>query len=258
LGDAWDPAQYAMFRGERAQPFHDLLALVHPHPGMRVVDLGCGTGELTTRLAERLPEATVLGLDASPAMLADAGPRASARVSFRLADIGTFAGWEQWDLVFSNAALQWVSDHERLFADVFSALRPSAQVAVQMPKNGAHPSHRVAAEIAAEPAWVKRLDGFVRVEPTLTAERYAELLEAHGFNYTCFEKIYGHRLPSTLGVVDWVRGTLLTPYLARLDAGQQVDFVSAYRDRLIAELGDEAPYFYPFRRLLFWGRKAPE
>ena len=256
MADAWNPAQYAMFRDERAQPFHDLLDLVEPDPGMRVADLGSGTGELTAHLADALPGATVEGFDSSPAMLASAADHASARVAFQLADIADLDGWDRWDLVFSNAALHWLPDHERLFGQILGALRPGAQVAVQMPKNGAHASHRLAADLAAEPRWRTRLDGFVRADPTLPAERYVELLEEHGFSCTCFEKIYGHRLESTRAVVDWVRGTLLTPYLSRLDAEEQDDFVGAYRDRLVRELGDRAPYFYPFRRVLFCGRKS--
>ncbi len=66
----WNPEQYGRFRDERARPFFDLLDLVQPRPGMRVVDLGCGTGELTRELHRRLSARETIGIDNSPAMLA--------------------------------------------------------------------------------------------------------------------------------------------------------------------------------------------
>jgi len=143
----WSPDQYERFRGERAQPFWDLAALVESRPGMRVVDLGCGTGELTRALHEQLGAAETLGIDNSPEMLAKAPSAAGLR--FENAGIESFAG-NNLDLVFSNAALHWIPDHERLFGPLTAMLAPGGQLAVQMPANDDHPSHRTAAEVARE------------------------------------------------------------------------------------------------------------
>jgi trans-aconitate 2-methyltransferase len=104
---------------------------------------------------------------------------------------------------------------------------------------------------------VGRLGAVLReLDRDLRAERYAELLWEHGFREpACFEKIYGHELPSTGDVVEWVKGTLLVPYLSRLAAPDAARFLDEYRARLIEVLGDRSPYFFPFRRLLFWGQK---
>src|SRR5579883_475882 len=148
--DAWNPTKYEEFRGERMQPFFDLVALLRPDAGMRVIDLGCGTGELTAMLAERLPGALVEGVDSSPAMLEQAAPRANERLSFRLQDIAAIEDFSPYDLVFSHAALQWVPDNEAIMRRILGGLRPGGQVAIQVPKNEGHPSHYLAERLAKE------------------------------------------------------------------------------------------------------------
>ena len=236
----WSPDQYERFRSERAQPFWDLAALVERRPRMRVVDLGCGTGELTRGLHEQLGAAETLGIDNSREMLAKA-PSASG-LRFENAEIESFAG-NNLDLVFSNAALHWIPDHERLFARLTATLAPGGQLAVQMPANEDHPSHRTAAEVARE------LGVQPRRSPVLAPERYAELLHELRFVRQHVRlQIYGHVLPSSADVVEWVRGTLLTFY-----EYQHPRFMERYRERLLAALGDQRPYFYTYKRLLIWG-----
>src|SRR5262249_42755330 len=110
--DAWNPAQYDRFRAERQQPFFDLLGLVRPQPGMRAVDLGCGTGELTSALHRRLGARETLGLDSSDAMIARSDRHAEPGLRFERGDIADFVASEPFDLVFSNAALHWLPDHD--------------------------------------------------------------------------------------------------------------------------------------------------
>lgn len=255
--DNWDPAQYDRFRAERSQPFVDLVALVRPRPVMRVLDLGCGTGELTATLLERWPDAIVEGIDASPAMLAEALPRAGERLSFRQARVEEITDFAPYDLILSNAVFQWVPENEALVRRILSGMRPGAQIAVQLPRNEGHPSHQLAETVARESPFREQLDGYVRRSEALPLERYAELLYAGGCpESVCIEKIYGHLLPHTADVVEWVKGTMLSAYLSRLEPDGAAAFERVYRERLLAAVGEHAPYFYPFRRVLFWGEKA--
>lgn len=252
--DAWQPDQYARFRAEREQPFHDLLALVTPAPGGRVADLGCGTGVLTRVLHEHTGATETVGVDRSDAMLAQSAIHAGDGVRFERGQIEAFAS-PGLDVVFSNAALQWVDNHTSLFARLAATLKPGGQLAVQMPSNHDHLSHTMAHIVAREPRHATALGGYVREYPLLETERYAELLARLGFEQQHVrEQVYLHRLAEPQDVVEWVKGSLLTDYRKRLQPDEYEAYLADYRKRLLAELPDERPYLYPFKRIILWGQ----
>ncbi len=255
MADVWNPAQYGKFRAERAAPFHDLLALVEPVPRPRVVDLGCGTGELTRLAHERLGARETLGVDSSPAMLERARAHAGGGLSFVQGDLAAFTG-EAFDVVLSNAAIHWVPDHERLLPRLAALLAPGGQLAIQAPANDHHASHAVAREVAREPAFAGPLGGFVRESPILEPEAYARLLFRLGFARQRVRlETYAHPLGSRDDVVEWVRGTTLTDYERRLDPATWARFLERYRARLREALPDERPFLYTYRRLFLWARR---
>jgi trans-aconitate 2-methyltransferase len=254
--DTWDPARYEQFRAERLAPGLDLLALVAPAPGARVVDLGCGTGELTRLVHERVGARETLGLDSSANMLARAEAQAGGGVRFAEGDVAAFDDHDAWDLVFSNALIQWLPNHPALLARLIGAVVPGGQLAIQLPANFAHPSHTVAVEVAAEPPFREALEGWQRQLTVLEPETYAELLHRLGCHTQHVRlQVYGHLLPNREAVIAWVRGTLLTDYERRLDAPTYEHFLARYRERLLARLAPEEPYFFPFRRILLWARR---
>jgi trans-aconitate 2-methyltransferase len=260
--DAWDPRQYDRFKAQRQQPYVDLLALIVRDGLADAVDLGCGSGELTASLHADCALKRTLGVDSSASMLERARDLAGNGLDFEQADVAAWLERELArtpvrgvDLAFSNAALQWLDDHRRLFPLLAALVRPGGQIAVQMPANHDHRSHRLAVEIAGEAPFVAALGGYARVSPVLPIEDYATLLHAEGFReQTALVKVYGHPMASSRDVVEWVKGTLLTDYKARLTPELYAAFEQRYAERLVAELGD-GPYFYAFKRLLLWGRK---
>jgi trans-aconitate 2-methyltransferase len=260
--DAWNPAQYGKFGAERARPFEDLLALVEPAPdGMpveRVVDLGCGTGALTARLHAHLGATTTVGIDSSAAMLEKARLLETPGLHFELGDIAGFEADGEFDVVFSNAALHWVPDHPSLLRRLRDALRPGGQLAVQVPANGDHPSHALAFEVAHQAPFGDALHDDPlgdQATPVLAPEAYATLLDDLGFfDQHVRLQVYGHHLASTADVVEWTKGTTLTRYERALPPELYEQFVDRYRARLLDVLGDESPYFYTFKRVLFHGR----
>jgi trans-aconitate 2-methyltransferase len=245
----WDPDKYNLFQKERFAPFDDLSRMVQVREGLRVIDLGCGTGELTARLSDMLPRSNIVGIDASPAMLDRADSRAREGLSFEVGAIEEVGG--AWDLVFSNAAIHWVDGHETLIPKLFALLRPGGQLLVQLPSNHAHPAHLMIAELARREPFRTALHGWTRRVSVLSPERYAEILyacEARGL--TIFEKIYPHELEDSDALSDWLSGTTMLPYLERLPAGMKDVFMETFRSEL-RRYWPTGPIFYGFKRILF-------
>lgn len=259
MSDSWHPATYELFQEERALPFHELLGLAEPGTFRRAVDLGCGTGELTALARLKLGIAELVGIDTSPAMLADARLRAAPGLSFVEGDLASWTSNGDHDLVLSNAALHWAADHRAVLGRWRAALAPGGQLLVQMPANSDHPSHRIAVEVARSEPFRTAFDGEPPVDPVdahvLSPREYAVYLHELGFAQQHVRlQVFGHALPSTGSVVDWLRGTTLNRFKQRLSSELFDLFLSRYRERLMAVLGDRSPYFYPFQRLLFWAR----
>jgi len=253
--DTWNPTQYERFRAEREQPFHDLVALITRRPAGQAVDLGCGTGLLTAALHRELDATETLGVDSSDAMLERARCLEVEGVRFVRGDINEWEPDAPVAVVFSNAALQWLPDHPRLFKRLTGMLVPGGELAVQVPANFEHVSHTLASDVAREEPFASAMGGYVRTFAVLAPEAYATLLYSLGFAAQLVRmQVYGHVLESADSVVEWVRGTLLTDYEARLPEALYAQFVARYRERLHAALGDQRPYFYPFKRILLWGR----
>ncbi len=260
--DGWDPQLYDRFEAERSQPFYDLAAMLEPADRPRVVDLGCGTAKLTLWLHRHLAAADTLGVDSSPAML-EAAPAGATGFRTAIADIADDAaldalGVRDVDVMISNAAFQWVPDHLAVLERVARRLAPGGQLAVQVPANGDHPSHRLAAAVALEEPFFEALGG--SLPPALAdvipaPASYAEALHRFGFEQQSVRlQVYGHVLPSTESVVGWVRATLLQRYLSRLPSSLHERFGARYAELLIDHEGDQRPYFYAFSRILMWGR----
>jgi trans-aconitate 2-methyltransferase len=255
--DAWSPVQYDKFKRERSQPFFDLMALLKPKARARVLDLGCGTGELTAELHQHLHGEETLGMDSSGEMLKKSSAFAHEGLRFEIGDIQTWSAEKSFDIVLSNAALQWCADHKTLFREIHKALRPGGQLAVQMPMNHDYPTHVLAKTMSLEEPWVSLLGTESSAKPSnlLTMEEYAKLLFDLGFEeQTVFVKVYGHRLESREEVIEWVKGTLLTGFKSRFSDADYEKFVKAFRERLFLQLADEKPFFYPFKRIFLWAQ----
>jgi trans-aconitate 2-methyltransferase len=264
----WNPEQYRRFAAERAQPFHDLLALIEPEAPTRgsikrAADLGCGPGELTALAAKQLGVEEMIGIDNSQAMLDKTVEHASDTVRFEFGDIAGWTSSADFDLVLAAASLQWAPDHAGVIARWRAALRPGGQIAIQVPANADMPSHSVARHVAEREPYLSLFGPQgPPIDPVqayvLQPEAYAQIFYDLGFERQHVRlQIYPHVLPSTRHVVEWVRGTMLTRFEKRLDNDAFEAFVADYEAELLTVLGDHTPHFFPFRRILMWA-KLPE
>jgi trans-aconitate 2-methyltransferase len=234
---------------------------VQPVDGARVVDLGCGTGKLTAQAHAALVARETVGIDSSPTMLAEASGVAAGvdGLTFREGDLATFADPDGVDVILSNAALHWVDHHETVLARWRQSLRDGGQVAVQMPINADHPSHVVARALAEEEPFVSAFGGSVPVDPVtcvLPPEQYSIVLDRLGFREQHVRvQVYLHHLPSTADVVQWMKGTNLTRFEEALPPELYERYLDRYRERLLDTLGDQRPFPYTYKRILFWARK---
>jgi trans-aconitate 2-methyltransferase len=261
----WDPAQYERFLRERELPFADALALVGPlRERARIIDLGCGTGALTAKLADAYPTASVLGIDTSVEMLDKAKSLERPRLRFvkaaiealdqiHLPSVGQIEldGPPTWDLVFSHAALQWVPDHARLVPRLFACVAEGGRLVVQLPSNHDSVAHRMLMAVADEAPFRDELHGRVADRPTLDVREYAALLwRSGGSDIAAYTKVYPHVLPDSDAAAEWLKGTAMIPYVERLSPDRRAPFVERYRAALRDALPD-APLFFGFKRTLF-------
>jgi trans-aconitate 2-methyltransferase len=251
----WDPDRYLAYADERGRPFLDLISRVDAESPRRVVDLGCGPGNLTGLLADRWPQADVLGIDSSPEMIA----RAEAPgVRFEVGDLRKWAGREseQVDVLVSNATLQWVPDHLELLPRLVERVTPGGWFAFQVPGNFDEPSHTIRRELAAQEPYAAHTDG-VAVPDSHDPATYLEVLAAVGCTVDAWETTYLHVLTGDDPVFRWVSGTGARPTLEALPAGLREEFEEEFRARLRAAYPPrDYGVLLPFRRVFVVARTA--
>ncbi len=249
----WDPDRYLVYADERGRPFVDLLARVAAETPARVVDLGCGPGNLTALLAERWPGADVLGVDSSPEMVAQAAATVPS-LRFVEGDLRTWEPAGPVDVLFSNATYQWVPDHLDLLPRLVGHVAPGGWLALQVPGNHDEPSHVLLRELAADPRFAPYTKGVARPHSHDPAV-YAEALLDLGLRVDAWETTYLHLLAGEDPVFTWISGTGARPVLQALPEDLRADFVAEYK----ALLRDAYPAgrhgtVLPFRRVFAVGQ----
>lgn len=226
----WSARQYSTFEEERTRPVRDLVAAIPGRAADDVrlaVDLGCGPGNSTEVLAQRFPDACVIGVDNSEDMLEAARQRLPA-ISFTLADIGTWNPAERFDVILANASLQWLPDHAALYPRLVSMLAPGGSMAVQTPDNFEEPAHRLIREVAANGPWAHKV-GTLQLPARHDASFYYELLQPHCSTVDVWRTTYYHPLAGgPASVVEWFKGSALRPYLQLLDDDEKTEFLKRY------------------------------
>lgn len=253
----WNPEIYNKFKNIRYQPFYDLIDFIKPMESMKAIDLGCGTGEQTAILADKFPNANFLGVDSSDEMLEQSKSLETDNLHFKKATTEeTIESGEKWDLIFSNAALQWSNDHEILFPKLIELVNPQGQFAVQMPVQPENKLNKILSELIDEEPFKSYLNGFKRDSPVLSIDDYAQILFDGGLeDIQIMQKVYPIIANDHETLYNFISGSALIPYIEKLDGDEKALFIKTYKERIAAEF-PKLPAIYSFKRILLYGRKA--
>jgi trans-aconitate 2-methyltransferase len=261
---SWDPTQYLQFAGERLRPALDLLARIPLATPQTVVDLGCGAGNVTRFLAGRWPDARIVGVDNDAAMLEKARTtvgRPAQHVQFAQADLNVWRPDASVDVVYSNAALQWLPNHAALFARVVQMVRPGGVLAVQMPSNFGAPSHVALTAMATGARFGPKLSPLLRTHPVAAPADYFSWLapwsSAIDIWTSEYLQVLAARTDGAHAVVEWTKGTWLAPMLAALDADERAEFIVDYSARMHIAYPPlpDGRVLFPFKRLFIVAKR---
>jgi len=206
----WDPESWTQFREIRNEPFDDILSLIEVKDGLKVIDLGCGVGDLTRALADKLPNSTVIGIDTSGSMIEAARAQAHPRVSFELGDMSEMK--EKYDLIFSKASLQFAGDQIEMTKRLYHCLNPGGQIVAQVPSMN-NPFFQILDTAARMYPYAQILEGNVDFFAPLTPQGYSQALRDEGAALVvAFEKSYPIRMRDADHVLQWLQSGAMVPY----------------------------------------------
>ncbi|MET0463227.1 MAG: methyltransferase domain-containing protein [Chitinophagaceae bacterium] len=250
----WNPDVYNQFKQIRYKPFFDLMSLIVDKEMKNAVDIGCGTGEQTSILSRKFEHTDFLGIDSSAEMLAESRQFVKANLHFKSSTIEEFADADTgWDLIFSNAALQWSDDHAELFSKLISKLNPGGQFAVQMPFQKENVLNELLLQLVKEDPFAGKLNGFVRNSPVLTVDEYAKILFRSGLKELDISlKVYPIIAENETELYDFISGSALVPYMEKLKNEEQELLKAEFVQRIKTSF-EPFPSVYAFKRLLLYG-----
>ncbi|ROR90027.1 methyltransferase domain-containing protein [Nocardioides aurantiacus] len=251
---SWDPARYLGHADHRARPFHDLLARVDADDPDLVVDLGCGAGNLTALLPQRWPDARVVGIDSSEAMVDRA--REVADVELEVGDVRDWpARGLRPEVLISNAVLHWLPDHLELLPALAATVAPGGWLALQVPGNWHAPSHSLVADLAARAPYDEHTRDVARMV-SHAPEDYLWVLRGLGWEVDAWETTYAHVLTGADAVFDWISGTGLRPTVQALPEGLRGEFEEELKQQLRAAYPErDGVVVMPFRRVFAVARR---
>lgn len=248
----WNSEQYLKFKTERTQPSIDLVNRINVENPKRIIDIGCGPGNSTAQLKKKYPNAYVLGVDFSPNMIEKAKSDYKD-IEFMIFDATKDFNKlkDKYDIVFSNACIQWVPDHKRLIENMMSILNPNGVLAVQMPAQYEMPMNEIVQIVSHSEKWCNKISEN-REFYYLTEEEYFELLSELSTDFSMWKTIYHHNLPSQESIVEWYKSTGLKPYLEQLSNNDRIEF----ENDILSEVKKSYPLekygvIFRFHRLFF-------
>lgn len=249
---SWNPEQYEKFIKDRTQPAIDLASRIDYESPVNILDIGCGPGNSTRILKNRFPNAKIIGADNSVEMLEKAS-RINPDLDFISLDISADLNeiTEKYDIVFSNACLQWVPNHKQLLPKLMTLLNPKGILAVQVPMQREHPVHMIITELADSEKWRSKLEK--RNYYNLNAEEYFDILSDISADFDIWKITYCHHMPDYESIIEWYKGTGLRPYLEQLSDKDGKEFIADVYSELKVryKVQKNGEIMFKFPRLFF-------
>lgn len=252
----WDSNQYLKFKSERTQPAIDLAKRIDVGEPENILDIGCGPGNSTSVLKKIFPNAHILGVDNSENMIKKAR-ESYPDLDFRICDVTAEADkLGGYDVIFSNACLQWIPNHKEFIPMIFNKLNKNGVLAVQIPMNGEETLFKIMSEVISEPKW-NFSSMNVETNETLLPEEYFDILSSCTDNFDIWETVYYHNMPSVESMVEWIKGTRLRPYLNVLDKekAEMLEKEIAGRAEKVYRVRENGGIIFRFRRFFFTAKK---
>lgn len=249
----WSSEQYTKFIKERTQPAIDLANRIDIETPLNIIDIGCGPGNSTKVLSDKFPNAHITGADNSQDMI-DKAKQQYANMDFVLFDASCdfYKLTEKYDVVFSNACIQWIPNHSRLLKNMMAVLNENGVLAVQVPMNYNEPIHRIMTSLSESKKWQNKFNN-PRIFHTLTPGGYFDLLAEISSDFSIWETVYCHRMKSHDGIIEWYKGTGMRPYLSALNAADAAEFENDVRSEVIKAYPKQAngEIIFRFPRFFF-------
>ena len=249
----WNPGLYLKFGDERTQPSVDLVSRIKAINPRNIIDVGCGPGNSTMVLANRWPEAEIYGLDSSRAMIEKARLDYPEKIWLQ-GDILDFVPEQKYGIVFSNAVLQWIPDHEKLVSGLFDMVDAGGALAVQISLFSSMTMGKIIEDVSSSGVWQKLMEGCSGLFTYNSSSFYYNLLAEKAGTIEMWETSYIHVMDSHQALLDWIRSTGLKPYLDRLPADEmkrkfEQEILEDIKKRYRAEANGKV--LFPFLRLFF-------
>ena len=246
----WNAKHYLKYEQQRTRAANDLVAGIQLDSPSQIVDLGCGPGNSTQLLRNRWPLAKVTGVDHSDTMIA-AAKQSYPDQAWCTADIREWSTQTTVDLVYCNAALHWLTDHEAIVPHLFSQVAAGGALAFQIPSHTIPLVRQLIHDVSRDAAWTQRMEG---PRTRLTMQRpqfYYDVLSKAANAVDIWETEYHHVLDSPRAIVDWMASTGLRPFLAALDCdSERANFTSQLQQQVdeAYETRNDGKVLFPFRR----------
>lgn len=249
----WSSEQYNKFIKERTQPSIDLVEKINTENPKNIIDIGCGPGNSTKILSDRFPNAHIIGADNSSDMIENAKssyPDCEFILFDANKDFDTMN--RKYDIVFSNACIQWIPNHHVLLKNMIDVLNDGGTLAIQTPMNYHEPIHIIISELVNSKKWKDKIKK-PRIFHNLTPSAYFDLLSEISTDFSMWETVYYHKMPSHTSIMDWYKGTGLRPYLAVLNKTDAADFESDVYNEVVKAYPKQSSgeIIFRFPRLFF-------